>query len=89
MKPVKENGHNGEMVQVFVPSTRYSTDTTNVEFGQVIRFTADGRYEFNSDGVRVPFTAGMTMGVPFNSTELRIYDYASGATLTAQIIEVM
>lgn len=88
MKPVKENGNNGELVQVFVPSERVNTDNPDVGFGNVIRFTADGAYEINGDGIRVPFTAGMTMGIPYGTTELRVYNLA-GTVLTAQVVEVM
>lgn len=89
MKPVKENGHNGAVIQVFVPTKREDVDTRSVAFGEIVRFSANGRYEFDSDGVKVPFTAGMTMGIPFGVTTMRLYDYETGGTLTTQIIEVM
>lgn len=88
MKPLKEHGSNGELVQVFVPNTRASVSTLTVEWGDVVRFSADGAYEIDTDGVRVPFSAGMTMGIPYGATQLDLFDN-TGTVVTAQVVEVM
>lgn len=86
---LKDSGSNGDLLQVFMPSQRLAQDTLSVSFGQVVRFTQDARYEFNDDGVKVPFSAGMTMAIPHEVSTLKIYDYATGNTLEAQVVEVM
>jgi hypothetical protein len=85
----KDQGFSGNVVQVFVPNLRTAGDTFTVKHGQTVRFSADGRYELDSDGVKIPFAAGMTMGIPYGVTELKVYDLATGNTLTAQALEVM
>lgn len=87
--PVKENGANGDIIQVFVPNRRLNGDTHALTFGDIVRFTEAGRYEFDDDGIKVPFSAGMTMGLPHAVASMKIYDLATGNTLTAQTIEVM
>ena len=87
--PMKANGNNGTVIQVFRPNRRIAaTDTIAVNGQEVIRMSADGAYEMDADGVKVPFAAGYTIGVPLNVTEIKLYD-TSGATLTAQTVEIM
>jgi len=85
----KDQGHSGNVVQVFVPNVRTAGSDITVAHGQTIRFSADGRYEMNDDGVKIPFTAGMTMGIPYGVTNVKVYDLATGNTLTPQALEVM
>lgn len=89
MSLIREGGYVGAAVQVFAPSIRVSTNNQSVVHGNCVRFSANGRYEFNTDGIKVPFSAGMTMGIPAGVTNLKIYDSATGGTLTSQIIEIM
>lgn len=87
--PVKENVNNGQIIQVFVPNRRLAaTNSVAVVHGDVVRFTVAGQYEMNSDGVKVPFPAGHTIGVPRGITSIALYNEA-GDTLTAQVVEVM
>ena len=83
------DGVSGALIQVFVPTVRTTGDIFTVKHGQVLRMSADGRYEMNGDGIKVPFTAGMTMGIPFGVEEIELYDWALGDTLTAQLVEIM
>lgn len=84
----KDRGTTGNIVQVFVPHQRINGADFTPSHGQVYRFTKAGQYELNNDGVKVPFLASMTMGIPYGTTNLKVYD-VSGATLTAQVVEIM
>lgn len=86
---LKDLGSNGDIIQVFMPSQRVAQHTLTVSFGQVVRLTQNGQYEFDDDGIKVPFTAGMAMAIPLNVSTLKLYDYDTGAALTPQVIEVM
>lgn len=87
-RPIKENVNNGQLIQVFAPRIRTATNDFTVEHGDIIRFSAAGAYEMNDDGVKVPFGAGMVLGVPFGITNIKLYE-GTGTTLTPQVIEVM
>lgn len=88
-KTLKDLGSNGDVIQVFMPTQRIAQHTLSVSFGQVVRFSQNAQYEFDDDGVKVPFTAGMAMAIPQGATSLKLYDYDTGAALTPQVIEVM
>lgn len=86
---MREEGSIGKHIQVFVPNQRIvSTNTVTVQHGNVVRFSVAGQYEFNDDGLRIPFPGGMVMGIPDKVTEIKLYDPA-GSTLTAQAVEIM
>lgn len=87
------NGSGGNSIQVFVSRWRDFGSDFSMTAGDIIRFTADGMYELDNDGIKVPFSAGMVMGIGFNfnggeDVDLKIYNTA-GDTLTDQVIEVM
>ncbi len=86
--PIKENGRTGALIQVFVPNRRLVTDEIGVDDQDIVRFSADGSYELNGDGLKVPFPAGRTIGIPSGVNSLRIFN-TEGTVQTAQIIEIM
>lgn len=85
---MKEHGSNGAIIQVFVPRRRLVVSTLAVTELDVVRFSAGGFYEMNQDGVKVPFPAGRTIGVPYGVTQIDLYD-TDGTTPLTQVVEVM
>lgn len=85
---MKEHGSNGAVIQVFVPRKRLSASTLAVTDLDVVRFSVSGTYEMNSDGVKVPFPAGRTIGVPYGITQIDIYEI-DGTTPLTQVVEIM
>ena len=85
---IRDEGYRGSTVQVFVPNRVVQANTITVTHGDVLRFSADGYYDFEDGDIKVPFVAGMVMGIPNRRTQVRIYG-TDGITLTEQVVEVM